>query len=553
MRILGACVLLLLASALRADAEGDYAKLLEAFQNKQWPRALELSEAFVKAHPGFRHTHAAYYMGGNAALNCNQPARGEPLYRALLKDHPQSRHVEKARTELVNLLADARKLADCIAQCDANLAAAPGHADAEYWHLMRGECQLRLWQFKQAEQSLSAFLKDHPQSRYAGRARAGLDQINPPLKADADGVVQGYAGKYAQDARFSRARAALPAHVAAGWAVLRETLGLELAGRGKVLFEFKDKGFTRDTERAIANTIAIEYQPVTLITLYTEHVVVHEEDFRSRVIHELKHAAFRGVMGQRYLDLPKWVREGLAVYGARQTEDRVHAVLSNEFFAGNDPRRVLDGIDDPDHDVTDYVEDALAFVWLESRRKGAVHEFCKRLCAGEDWDKLFAELAGMDLRRALDTAAREIHADLDRRLGDGERELRSIQSEQAAAQARRDEANWAATKGIARYEAWLDAHKDHLLAQVARYRLARALIAAGRHEQARRILAVVAADELRSTLTDDAVFWTARSFEIEGKSDQARAAWGVLMRDYSWCSYAVARKDTHTPAGPVKE
>lgn len=553
MRTLSLCLLLLFASALNADPETDYAALLEAFKNKEWSRSLELSEAFVKAHPEFKHAHAAYYMGGNAALNCDQFARGEVLYRALLKDHPQSRHAEKTRGELVTLLANARRLKDCIAQCDTNLKDDPEAASRDYWRMMRGECQFRLWLFKDAEQSLQAFLKDFPQSRYAGRARASLEQINPPLKADAHGVVQGYAGKYAQDARFARALKALPGHVAEAWKVLRETLGVELAGKGKVLFEFKDKAFVRDSERALATTIAINYEPVTLITLYTEHVVVHEEDFKSRVIHELKHAAFRGVMGQAYLDLPKWVREGLAVYGARQLEDRIHAVLSNEFFAGKDPRLVLDGIDDPDHDVTDYVEDAMAFAWLESRKPGAVHAFCKRLCAGEAYDKVFAELAGLEFGAALKAAAAQIKADIEKRLGTAEGELRSLQSEQAAAASRGNEAKWADETGIDKYNAWLKANPGHVLSAVARYRMARAFIAAGKHGDGRHVMAALVKEELRSTLCDDAQYWIAVSFETEKNTAEAEAAWGVLMRDYCWSSYAVKAKDTRTPAGPVRE
>lgn len=546
-------MLLLLASALCADADADYAALLESFKAKDWAGTLDRAEAFTKANPDHKHHHAALYMGANAALNSSRHGRGEALYRSLLARHPDSTSAHKARSELVTLLADARKLAECIRQCDDNLAALPDHPNSDYWQVMRGECQFRLWQFKEAEVSLKAFLASNPGSRLAGRARGSLELINPPLKVGPAGVVEGYAGKYAEDVRFARALAALPGYIAEAWKVLHETLGVDLAGKAAVIFVFKDKGLVRDTERAVADTIAMQYQPVTRITLFTEHVVVHEADFKSRVIHELKHAAFRGVMGQRYLDLPKWVREGLAVYGARQMEDRIHAVLSNEFFAGNDPRRVLDGIDDPDHDVTDYVEDAMAFAWLESRRKGAVHAFCRRLCAGEAYDKLFAELAGLEFSAALKAAADSIHAELHRRLGTAEPELKGIQAAQAAAQARGQEAAWAAETGVARYQAWLDANPGHILEQVGRFRLGRALVACGRHEAARKVLAVVAADELRSSLTDDATYWIARSLELEGKTAEADAAYGVLLRDYSWSSGAARVKDTRKPAGPVKE
>lgn len=553
MRALAACLLLLLVAPLCADADGDYAALLASFKAKEWTKTLDQAEAFVKAHPDFKHTHAARYMGANAALNAEQYERGETLYRDLLAKHPTSSHADKTRSELVTLLSNARKLDACVTQCEENLKARPETPGVEYWRVMTGECRFRLWQFKQAETDLRAFLKDYPESRFRGRAESSLRGINPPLKLGANGVVEGYAGKYVDDARFHRALKALPAHFVEAWKVLRETLGVDLAGKAVVAIEFKDKGFVRDTERAIAETISLDYKPVTLITFYTEHVVVHEEDFKSRVIHELKHAAFRGVMGQGYLNLPKWVREGLAVYGARQTEDRAYALMSNEAFAGQEPRRVLDGIDDPDHDVSDYIEDAMAFVWLEARKKGAVHTFCKRLCAGEAYDKLYSELAGMEYALALKAAADSIKADFDKRLGSAEAELKSIQAAQGAAQGRGQEAKWATDTGIAKYAAWLKANPGHLLESVARYRMARAMVAANQHEDARREFAVVAADELRCTLTDDARYWIARSFELEGKAEQAEAAYGVLLRDFSWSSYAVKLKDTRKAAGPVKE
>src|SRR5690606_35535825 len=130
-------------------------------------------------------------------------------------------------------------------------------------------------------------------------------------------------------------------------------------------FEFRDDCFARHPNRAITETIAVDDKPYTRIIVYTEHVGDGAEDHPSRIVHELKHAAFRDVMGQAYLDLPKWVREGLAVYGAEQLEDRLAAIVGGETFSGRDPRKLLDGIDDADHDTNDYLEDAAAFLWLE--------------------------------------------------------------------------------------------------------------------------------------------------------------------------------------------
>jgi len=546
-------LLMLFALPLRADVDADYAVVLEAFKAKEWARTVDLAEAFAKANPEFKHTHAALYMGGNAALNAGQHDRGESLCRELIAKHPASKHADKSRSDLASILANARKLRACVVQCDANLKASPEYTGRDYWVVLKGECQFRLWEFKSAEATLKEFRKTFPQSRFAARADGCLALINPPLKAGSDGVVQGYAGKYADDVRFAKALKDLPGHIEAAWKVLRETLGMDLAGKARVLIEFKDKGFVRDTERALAETISIDYQPVTLITMFTEFVVVNPQDFKSRVCHELKHAAFRGLMGQAYIELPKWVREGLAVYGARQLEDRIAALLSNEFFAGGNPRRLIDGIEDADHDVTDYIEDAMAFAWLEARKKGAVHAFCKRLCAGESYQKLFAELAGMEYAAAIKTAEESIRADIEKRLGTPETELKSIQSEQAAAQGRGQEEKWARDSGVEKYAAWLKANPAHVLAAVARYRMARAMLAAKQYDKARAEFELVVADDMRCTQADDARYWIGRGYELEGKTAESEAAYGVLLRDYSWCGYAAQVQAAHKPAGPVKE
>jgi TolA-binding protein len=131
--------------------------------------------------------------------------------------------------------------------------------------------------------------------------------------------------------------------------------------------------------------------------------------------------------------------------------------------------------------------------------------------------------------------------------------LLSLQRVHDTALGHKREAAWSKDTGVAKYEAWLKDYPEHLLTPNAKYRLARALIAAGRFEDGRVHLRAVAANELRCTLTDDAQQWIARSFALEGKTDEAAVAFGVLLRDYSWSAHAAAAQGNYKPAGPVKE
>jgi TolA-binding protein len=167
----------------------------------------------VKDHPEHKYAGAAHYIGGNAGMNAKQFERAEAMYRAMLEKHPDNRHIDKARNELVSVLEDARKLPECITQCEANLQADAASRYAERWRYMVAACRFRVWEFKQAEKGLKAFLEKYPGSNYSRSARNYLEQINPPLELDANGVVKGYDGKYVEDVRFIRALRNLPGYV----------------------------------------------------------------------------------------------------------------------------------------------------------------------------------------------------------------------------------------------------------------------------------------------------------------------------------------------------
>lgn len=546
-------VLMPVSSLFAADADTDYKALLDDFTNKRYAEALDKAEVFVDAYPDFKHTGAAYYMGGNAGLNAREYERAEKLYREMFEKHADNRHAPKARNELAIVLSSARKLEECIELCEANLKGDPESKYAERWQFLIAQSRYRLWQFEAAETALKAFSKAYPASSYNVSVKFYLERINPKLELDANGIVQGYDGKYVDDVRFQKALKDLPGFVKEAWKVLQQTLGVQLKG-AQVVFEFRDKGFNRDNNRAITETICVDYKPYTRMVFYTEHIVVSEPDFRSRVIHELKHAAFRDGMGQAYLNLPSWVREGLAVYGAQQFDDRLPAIVGGATFSGKEPRSLLDGIDDPDHDTNDYLEDAAAFYWLESIKKGNVHRYCKRLIAGEGFEKLFSELSGKPIREALDTAAEFAHKLVNERMGDAEKEFLKLRTDDYKKPRGEAGISWLKQTGIPQYEAWLKANPEHPLTPNCRYRLGKALVFAGRYTDGReRLQQVIELDQLRSSICDDAQYWVAQSFLREGDKESAEREFGVLLRDYSWSGYALDLKDKYAVAGPVTE
>jgi TolA-binding protein len=551
-------LLLFLAGEARAsDADAGYEALLGAWKNKEYARALDASEAFLKEHPDYKYASAVLYIGGNSGLRTKQYDRAEPMYRALLERFPSYKKARASRDELASVLSGARRLDECIAQCEANLEADGAAPRAPRWRYLIAQTLFRQWKFIEAKRALEAFIEKHAGSPHAKSAQIYLGWIDPPWDVDENGVIRGYDGKYAGDVRFQKALKALPRYKTEAYATLQERLGVDLRGKTGVLFLFEDAGDkSRGGLRGNTYTVAVKGKPVEVILFYTEYVVLSPDDFRKRITHEMKHAGFRGWMGQVYLGLPRWVREGLAVYGAEQVRSRVDSILGNEVFAGSDPMKVLDGIDDPDHDFNDYLEDALAFEWLESLKEGNVHAYCKGLIAGKDPRALFGEQAGRPWPDALKEAQAYCEKRVRETLGTGLEAYLEIRSGYSAALAKGLDAHgkWLDAGGEKSLEDWLEKNAGHAIEPNVRYRLGKSLVYAGRYEKARTWLEKVVSEDFdRSTVCDDAMFWIARSFELENKKEEAARAYGVLLRDYSWSKSAKKVKGDRKPAGPVME
>ncbi|MHC5038795.1 MAG: tetratricopeptide repeat protein [Planctomycetota bacterium] len=552
--LLGGLALLGLGSrTLAQEPEEAYKHLLQTWKKKAYKEALALAETFVKKHPDYKHIPAALYMGGTSGLQVKAYDRAEPFYRKLLQDHPTYKKARPSRDHLVGLLFAARKLQACIDQCDANLKADPGAPKAVRWKSLRARCLFRLWRFEEARKAFDAFLEAHGDSPEAKDARLWRSRIDPDWQRDAHGVVKGYAGKYVEDVRFQDARKRLPAMVEEAYACIEERLGVDIRGKSDVIFVFEDAG-----DRAVlageTYTIGLKGKPATVILLRAEYMVISPEDFRLRVIHEFKHAGFRGILGQAYLAHPKWVREGLAVWGSGQLPARKDRVLNNTAFAGRDPRKILDGITDRNRTADDYLEDALAFAWLERHRSGSVKTFCRRLIAGESHTKIFGDLAGVPFEEAIRKADAFCKAQVLAWTGSAYGEYERLQSRtfDILRQGDKTARAWLEGEGMEAYEKWFQEHPEHPLGLNLRYRMGKSLVRVGSHEKGRSWLLPIT-DFQRCTCVDDALFWIGRSHELAGDEEGARKVFGVLLRDFSWSKVAKDVRDRYQAAGPEKK
>ena len=542
--------------AVAADrAEEDYQQLRQAFQAKQYVKALELGEAFLADHPDHPEIASALVLAAKGGMASSNFKRAVPLFRKVIEGHPGFSAIDDARSGLAQCLSGMRALEACIEQCRENLEASPESPRADYWRFLIPQSQFRLWRFQEAEAGMKAFLSRSPRSTYAGYAGRYLERINPSWEVDENGIAQ-YSGKYDGDYRFKAAGAALPGHIQEGREKIRERLGIDIDFKSDVNFIFRDAG--PDKRRgfmATTFTISRDYKPVTVVQLYAEHVVIDPESYRRTVIHEMKHAGFKVLMGRSYDDLPDWITEGLAQWAADQLDRRMVSKLNSETFSGKDPFSQLNGVANPTHGVGDYLEDVLAFEWLEKQKTGNVKTFSQGLVKGEPWRKLLAATSGLDADQALRRMDRYCRDRVAGELGTAGRDVVTLRNTYYARGSKGSAIlkAWLRKEGNPRFTEWLDEHPKHVLGPVVRFYRGRGLILSGSLVQGREELRQVIEARDGNSLRDDALFWEGYAFQQEKRMAEAARSFRVLLRDYSWSNSAPKVRGKFKPAGPEVE
>ena len=530
-------------------ADEDYQQLGKTMRAKQYAKVLELGEAFLADHPDHPRTASALNLAAKGGMGSSNFKRAAGLFRRIIEDHPDFNAIDDARSGLAQCLSGMRALEECIKQCRKNLTAAPKSPGADYWRFLIAQSQFRMRSFKEAEEGLKAFLAQYPGSRYAGYADRYLKRINPSWTVDDSGIGT-YSGKYTDDYRFKAAAAALRDHIKAGREKIRQRLGVDIDFKKDVSFIFLDAGPNK-RRGFMAETFIISrnYKPVTVVQLYAEHVVIDPAGYRRTVIHEMKHAGFRILMGQSYDNLPVWIREGLAQWTAEQLKSRIGSKLNNETFAGKDPFGRMNGVANPVHGVGDYLEDVLAFEWLEKQKKGNVIAFSKGLAKGQPWRKLLSAASGLDADETLRRMDRYCRDRAAGELGPAGREAVKLR-DTFYARASRGSAALKAWLLEGHFAKWLDEHNGHVLTPVVSFYRARGLILAGKIAQGRKHLRSIIEAKDGGSLRDDALFWEGYAFQQEKRPADAARIFGVLLRDYSWSNSASKVRGKFKPAGP---
>jgi TolA-binding protein len=175
--------------------------------------------------------------------------------------------------------------------------------------------------------------------------------------------------KYAQTAWFQEFAGRLVGVRRAAVTKINRLTGLAYEDRYTIVLRFLDQNEegARKFKNLHAQRVTVRRGggEVQLIRFFMEYFKNGQADLPKKVIHEMVHGVMRESMSRtEYLRIPKWVREGTAVYLAGQEEARIRHILS--LYAEGNPFSVVKDLG-ARHSSVDYARDALLFHYMVKR------------------------------------------------------------------------------------------------------------------------------------------------------------------------------------------
>ncbi len=248
-------------------------------------------------------------------------------------------------------------------------------------------------------------------------------------------------------------------------------------------------------------------------------------DLAQGITHELTHALMRATC-PGYRTVPKWIREGMALFVAEQGPVRVTMFLSRAKFAA-DPSKLLNGLETfgGTHTLDDYAEDYLAMLYLEQvGGAGAVKKLQAALSTNTPWRTAVRTISGLpwpEFQRGAHAFAR---AELVTHNNAGLKQFAALST---ARMSRRY------AEAITLADRYLATFPDSPYRKMGFYHRARAHHATKQYAKAIADFAMAA--EIGTPYTgydDDLLFWWGWNLYKTGKYAAAAAKFEAVLRDH---------------------
>ncbi len=340
-----------------------------------------------------------------------------------------------------------------------------------------------------------------------------------PVLLQSEDPVTAYRGKYAREPAFKKAFRDLDKHRRRALDSIDEKLGLRAKNPRRIDFTIED-AWPEDAVRIerydapALQTSDVKWSTGTRIEILIrpEFVMSGRVRLEPEVTHEMVHAVMRDLMeAETYYAVPRWVREGVALWAAGQGPDRVQQILiSNRSFSRLG--LAFPGLDQGKAGLHRYGEYYLAVDYIASRGSGTLKSFVSEIVRGTEVAELVKKL--LDLRWNQFVGECQAHA-----REYAESILPADWDEFIAIEAADEARDYPESRRLA--EAFLEAHVDSPMISEVLYfhgkacRLSKAP-AAGRRSLER----VVAEFPSTSDFVDESLYQLAAGYQEEG--DHAR-------------------------------
>jgi tetratricopeptide (TPR) repeat protein len=347
-------------------------------------------------------------------------------------------------------------------------------------------------------------------------------------------IDAGYSGRYARLDAFREYVRELPGLRRSAIERFNDTLGCGYKDSERITVSFRDasdpdadiwKRFTGGFLETSWDGTGPQRHPD--IVIHAEFVVNGLTDRNRQFTHEMTHAICREIMGERYSALPKWLREGIALYNAEQGEDRITYFLTFLKYA-REPGKLLNGLLG-EHSMEDYPEDYLAVRFLvETRGRNVIMGMIDTIVSGKTAEDAVKAATGLEFGD-FEKAARAWAADRLKAMRDpATNDYLAIMEQNS----RVESVESARTLGESCAK-FLEKHGDSYLAANVRYYAAKAMQLMNRFPEA-----IAAYDEFARTcpdqsyLLDDSLLRRAECMSATGRHSEAVALLERLVLDF---------------------
>lgn len=207
-----------------------------------------------------------------------------------------------------------------------------------------------------------------------------------------------YNGKYKNESWARELIRDLPKLQQSATKTIKQKLGIEPKSGKQITIELRDVRDEIPEEFEIYEGPA--FQVVTdkngdeRIIIHMEFLASGRVDHAKLVTHEMVHAVMRTHLDDdAYEKVPGWLREGLAVYVADETEQRTR-VLIRRTARDKEFADTIVGLEEAERDVEHYAEFGLAIERIAKTKEDAIQKLAQDLIAGKDAKEIIAEITG---------------------------------------------------------------------------------------------------------------------------------------------------------------